>query len=221
MVVGSSVPKLPDRTYLSVEGRSIDVHVFGSGPRSVLLMAGVHGDEESGVEVVRLILDRLSRTPESSLDGVRVVLMPLANPDGHAAGTRQNARGIDLNRNFPESDFGTGEKSGQYYGGESAASEPETRAIMDVVTFHAPELIISLHAPLACVNYNGPSLEIAERIGQATGLPVVGDIGYPCPGSMGNHFGRDRQIPLITLELPKDGFDPAHYAAVLLEVIGL
>lgn len=208
-------------TYYSVERREIDVHVFGSGDRGVLIMAGIHGDENHGVEVVRALLDAARELPDAVLDGMRLVLMPLANPDGHAAGTRQNAHGIDLNRNFPSEEFGTGEKQGQYYGGETAASEPETRAIMNVIERYRPELIISLHDPLACVNYNGPSLEIAERLSRMCGLPAVGDIGYPCPGSMGNYYGRERQIPLITLELQREGADAAAWAAMLMRLLGL
>lgn len=201
--------------------RPIEVYVFGDGPKTALVMAGVHGDEFSGVEVAQSLISALSAMPMSALVGMRVVVMPLANPDGYAACTRQNAREIDINRNFPGDDFGAGAKEGPYYGGEAAASEPETQAIMDVVTRHEPWLIISLHAPLACVNYNGPSLEVAQRISQSTGLPPTGDIGYPTPGSMGNYYGRDRRLPLITLELPKDDIDPGRYAEVLLEAVGV
>ena len=53
------------------------------------------------------------------------------------------------------------------------------------------------------------------------GLPTKGDIGYPCPGSMGAYYGWERELPVITLELPKDGFEPSDYARVLLDVLGL
>lgn len=183
------------------------------------MIAGVHGDEPTGVEVTRWLLANLSDASDEMPGGTRVVVVPCANPDGYDAGTRVNANLIDINRNFPTRDFGTGERSGQYYGGEAPASEPETQAIMGVIDRYRPELIISLHAPLACVNYNGPSIRIAERISRATGLPAVADIGYPCPGSMGTYYGQERGIPLITLELPRDDADPARYAGVLLEVL--
>lgn len=168
---------------------------------------------------VRLVLDAM--TPAPGLDGHRIVLMPCANPDGYAAKTRQNANGVDLNRNFPDKTYGTGKKSGKYDGGKIAASEPETRAIMDTVNLFKPSLIVSLHDPLACVNYNGSCIRIAKRISKATGLPVVGDIGYPCPGSMGNYYGFDKRLPVITLELPEENVDVAAYAGTLLNVLGL
>ena len=146
--------------------------------------------------------------------------MPFANPDGYAAGTRQNANGIDINRNFPTKDFGTGRKRKKFFGGKVAASEPETQAIMDVVAKYNPCLIISLHASLACVNYNGACVQMARRISKATGLPAKGDIGYPTPGSMGTYYGLEGRVPVITLELPKDGFEPADYARMLLQVLG-
>ena len=248
-----------DDTYLSVVRRPIELHVFGSSRKAVMVMAGVHGDEPRGVEVARRLIEKLTKLDEGELGGTRVVVMPLANPDGHALGTRKNANGIDINRNFPTKDFGahhtvfrdfgdsmaqanedsreTSEqaaplqdpnpetsaygKSGKFYGGETAASEPETQAIMTVISRHKPRLIVSLHEPLACVNYNGPSIRIARRISKLTGLPVTGDVGYPCPGSMGTYYGFERRLPLITLELPQGEIDTEFYSAILLETLGV
>lgn len=212
---------MPENVYYSVENRPIDIHAFGSGPKTTMIMAGVHGDERDGVDVVRAIHVMLSELPAGTLDGHRIVLMPCANPDGYAAGTRQNANGIDLNRNFPDKTYSEGDKSGEHNGGQGAVSEPETKAIMNVVNQYKPRLIISLHAALACVNYNGPCIRVAQRISKATGLPAVGDIGYPTPGSMGNYYGFDKRLPVITLELPGENVDATAYANTLLAVIGL
>ena len=77
----------------SSAGRPIElVHVPGPGPR-VLVVGCIHGDECAGMAVVRAL--RRSH-PRADL-----WLVPTLNPDGLARGTRQNARGIDLNRNFP------------------------------------------------------------------------------------------------------------------------
>ena len=144
--------------------------------------------------------------------------MPLVNPDGYKAGTRRNARGIDINRNFPTKDFGSEEEKP---GGTEPASEPETQAILDVVSRCKPDLIITLHTSLACVNYNGEcAVPVAERMSEICGLPVKGDIGYPCPGSMGTYYGWERELPVITLELPKRGADLAPIERAVLEAIG-
>jgi len=201
-----------------VEGRPIEVVSFGEGDRTILLMAGVHGDEKSGVALVRRVLTRLKKCDPGGLSD-RIVLMPLVNPDGYAAGTRTNARGIDINRNFPTKDFGSDEDRP---GGTEAASEPETRAILDVVSRFKPYLIISLHTSLACVNYNGESaVEVAERMSAVCGLPVKDDIGYPCPGSMGTYYGWERELPVITLELPPDGTDLAPVERAVLGILGV
>ena len=89
---------------------------------------------------------------------------------------------------------------------------------MSVVAEYKPSLIISLHSALACVNYNGACIRAARRISKATGLPVMGDIGYPCPGSMGNYYGFDKRLPVITLELPEEKIDASAYAEILLAV---
>lgn len=207
--------------YVSVENRPIEVHSFGAGPKTTLIMAGVHGDEQDGVDVVHQLLSQLAGMPSNAFDGHRIVVMPCANPDGYEANTRQNANQIDINRNFPDKTYGTGEKTKKFNGGKMSASEPETKAILGVVAYFRPSLIISLHEALACVNYNGPCIRMSRRISKATGLPVVGDIGYPCPGSMGNYFGFDKRLPVITLELPKEKVDSGEYASMLLEAVGI
>lgn len=186
-----------------------------------MFLAGVHGDEKNGVRVAYELVEELAGMDEASLEGIRFIVMPLANPDGYELGTRKNARGIDINRNFPTRDFGTGEKDPghKFYGGTTPASEPETLAIMETVESYRPRIIISIHEPMSCVNYNGPSARLARRISRLTGLPAVGDIGYPCPGSMGTYYGKERRIPLITLELPDGHVDASNWADLLLDVV--
>ncbi len=213
--------KCKQSTHRSVLGRAIEWCEFGSGPHSVIVMAGVHGDESQGVAVAREVTKGLARLSDSDLGIIRVVVLPLVNPDGYEVDSRKNANGIDINRNFPTKDFGTGpsDPSHKFYGGRQPASEPETQAIMEVVGLYQPRLIISLHEPMACVNYNGPSQRLAGRISKVTGLPAVGDIGYPCPGSMGTYYGQERRLSLITLELPKDRVDTSRWASILIDVI--
>ncbi len=210
-------PRAEIPTHQSVEGRPIEVLSFGDGTRTILLMAGVHGDETNGVAMVGRITERLRECDPLLLTN-RIVVMPLVNPDGFETGTRRNARSIDINRNFPTRDFvGTEDAPG----GVEPASEPETRAVLDVVERFEPWMIITLHEALACVNYNGElAVPVAERMSECCGLEVKGDIGYPCPGSMGTYYGWERGLPVITLELPKEG-DFASIERAVWEELGI
>jgi protein MpaA len=48
-----------------------------------------------------------------------------------------------------------------------------------------PDIIVSLHAPLKCVNYDGPAKELAEKTARFFNYPVIQDLGYPTPGAFG------------------------------------
>jgi protein MpaA len=111
----------------SVDHRPLVAHRVGDPAAAVrvLVVGDVHGNERAGERIVARL--RRVRTPH----GVRLWLVRTANPDGVAAGTRQDARGVDLNRNFPW-DWRPGTR-GTYYPGPRAASEPETRALMRLV----------------------------------------------------------------------------------------
>ena len=206
--------------YLSVRERPIDVLEFGDGQQTVLVMGGIHGDEPSSVELTRALADHLRTLPPARFTR-RVVVMPAVNPDGLAARTRWNARRIDLNRNFPSRDFGTGQRSGRYYGGSAPASEPETRAIMAVIDRYDPHLIISCHAPLACVNYDGPAEGIARRMAELNGFPVVAKLTPRSPGSLGTYYGKERGLPVITLELNPRHHQWNRHGPALLDAIGV
>ena len=106
--------------------------------------------------------------------------------------------GVDLNRNFPASNY----KNSRRYGKESA-SEPETQAILRALDQLQPALIISIHSidgGRECDNYDGPGEAMATVMSGYNKYPVEPTIGYPTPGSMGTYCGIDRKIPMITLE---------------------
>ena len=140
-----------------------------------------------------------------------LLFIPCLNPDGMQLGTRTNANGVDLNRNFPTKNWlydpspqpspTRGEGVNPYFGGESAGSEIETQFVMEILEEYKPSSILSLHAPYKVVNYDGPARELAEEISEIIGYPVEESIGYPTPGSFGTYAGIEKQIPTITLEL--------------------
>src|SRR5918992_196514 len=108
-------------------------------PVRVLVVGSIHGNEPAGHAVV----ERLRRTGPPA--GVQLWTVRTANPDGIHAGTRQNARGVDLNRNFPFRWAGGGRPFDTYYPGRSAASEPETRALQRLVEQVEPHPRVYYH----------------------------------------------------------------------------
>ena len=109
----------------SVRGRAILAHRLGepadNGVPTVVLIGAMHGNEQRTRPALWSILDG------QPLIGAELWVIPTYNPDGIAAGTRRNAHGVDLNRNFP---YRWADLDGNYESGPRPASEPETRAVM-------------------------------------------------------------------------------------------
>src|SRR5690606_18251055 len=90
----------------SVENRPIYMTEFGSGDDVTLFFSCFHGGERSTPRFGFEFADMLHKDPSLLAEGKRVVVVPLLNPDGFVAGTRRNARNVDLNRNYPTSNWG-------------------------------------------------------------------------------------------------------------------
>lgn len=188
----------------SAEGRPIEAITFRAGDDPVLVLAGVHGDEPKGVYVAERLIELLEAQPQLC-KRARATIVPRLNPDGCLRRRRRNANRVDLNRNMPSRDWGLGRRRSRYYGGPSAASEPETRTLIRLIQKLHPRRIVSIHSidrHRFCNNWNGPAERLARRMSAANGYPITDDIGYPTPGSFGTWAGLERGIPTITLEVP-------------------
>jgi protein MpaA len=169
-----------------------------------LLFAGIHGEEPETTYALSRALRQLAAP------SAHCAVVLAANPDGLLRGTRANARGVDLNRNFPSRDWQAGpvthrstledESDIQLSPGDGAGSEPETRALMALISALRPEAVIALHAPLACIDDANES-PLGRRLASRTALPLVRDVGYPTPGSFGT-WGADQGLPVVTYEFP-------------------
>ena len=166
--------------------------------KTVLVIGVFHGDEPAGEYLINRYLQERHDTKN------RILFIPCLNPDGKEQKTRTNSNGVDLNRNFPTKNWEKTEKSSEYYGGDTPASEQETQFLIYIIDKYKPDLIITLHEPYRVVNYDGPAEKIAERISQITGYKTEKNIGYPTPGSFGTYCGIEKSIPTITLELPEN-----------------
>jgi hypothetical protein len=184
----------------SVQGRPIRMRTFGHGPRKVLFIGGIHGDEAEGAYTTAQLPAALADA--GLADTVTLTILEDANPDGRAAGTRTNANGVDINRNFPATNFDT---SNPAYG-SSPLSQPESQAVYQAVERVGPNLVMVAHAwsGRQFINFDGPAKELAQRFSAMSGLPVEASNTFvPTPGSLGSYVGRDRGTPILTIEVLK------------------
>lgn len=188
----------------SVEGRPIHCEIYGADGKTsqtVLILASIHGNEHVGTPLLKRLSDHLRNQPETSINR-RVILIPEANPDGAFHQQRRNINGIDLNRNFPARNWNQ-----QIDHGAKPLSEPESRALHDLITKYKPDRIISLHQPLTCVDYDGPAdaKALAEAMSATCDLHVkkVGALD----GSLGSYAGETLRIPIVTVEFDQEVSD--------------
>jgi protein MpaA len=164
-----------------------------------LFIGGIHGDEPEGVRLAEDFLMWLKS--HSSEKDHPWSLIPCLNPEGYESQLRTNSRGVDLNRNFPSRDWlGSSEKN-RYYPGPQAASEPEVRALVQLISQVKPRVIFHFHSWKPCVVYTGePGRPYAELLSRRNHYSCHPDIGYPTPGSLGQYGWLEHQIPVICLE---------------------
>jgi protein MpaA len=182
----------------SVKGRPLRITDVGSGPRRVLWIGGIHGDEPEGKAATAALADAFLSTDLGQT--VSLTILEDANPDGRAAFTRVNANGVDLNRNFPSSNFDTS----QAMYGRHPLSQPESKAIADEVLTIKPQLIVVCHAwaGASFINYDGPAAALAARFSADSGMAVRSDsrLGETTPGSLGAWAGNTVGIAVLTIE---------------------
>lgn len=188
----------------SWQGRPIRLCEMGNGPRKVLFIGGIHGDEPEGAYSTAQLPTAF--TDAGLGDAVSLTIIDDANPDGRAAHTRGNARGVDVNRNFPASNFDANNPEN----GGTPLSQPESKAVVETINAVLPGLVIVFHSwrDANFLNFDGPARELAERFSATSGLPIRESQSFAAtPGSLGSYAGRDRGMPVLTIEVRK-GSDP-------------
>lgn len=159
----------------SVQGRSLIVRSRGPADarRRILVVGCVHGDEAAGVD---LALSALSQAPPT---GTELVVVSDTNPDGHAARTRQNAHGVDLNRNFPYQWRSLGHRGDQQYAGPRPLSEPESAAMAALIRQVRPTASVWFHQPVDVVDLSGGTASVERRFATVSGLALHQLSRYP------------------------------------------
>jgi murein peptide amidase A len=153
LVIGHSVLGQPLRAYEVGNPKSAE---------KVLVVGCIHGNECAGTEVVTLL--------EHTRPRFDLWLIPNLNPDGYRRDTRQNADGVDLNRNFPSNWARIGHRGDLQYSGPRPLSEPETRAAVAFIRRVRPRVTIWFHQPQDVVRAWGQSRPEARRFARLAGM---------------------------------------------------
>jgi len=180
----------------SVQGRPIvSVRTGTADPTvRVLVVGDIHGNETAGMRIARLLIAL------GAPRGAELLVVPTINPDGVAAGTRGNAHGVDLNRNFP---FRWRPLSGGEYSGPRPLSEPESRAAHRFILRTRPDVTIWFHQPFGLVDRPNGNPFVARRFSQLIGLPLVRLPGrYPGSASRWQNHRRPGSTAFVA-ELPR------------------
>ncbi|MFP5353578.1 MAG: murein tripeptide amidase MpaA [Gemmatimonadota bacterium] len=198
-----TIPWQPSTYGRSVLGLPLEIW-RPRGRCELLVFSGIHGEEPETTYALSRALRQLAEPLE------RAAVILAANPDGLIRGTRCNARGVDLNRNFPTANWQAApvtsrstieDPSDVVLGtGDRAGSEPEVQALLALIGELRPEAVVALHAPLACIDDANDSA-LGRRLAARTGMSLVRDVGYPTPGSFGS-WGNEHGVPVITYEFP-------------------
>ncbi|MBK8020227.1 MAG: succinylglutamate desuccinylase/aspartoacylase family protein [Chloroflexi bacterium] len=214
----------------SAGGRPIEAWAFGSGERALILVGGIHGGwERNTVALLEQLIAHFEDAPSDLEPGIRLILIPVANPDGLALGRtaagRFNANGVDLNRNW------SCEWSREAYWrretvnpGTRAFSEPETQAIANFILAERPNAVLFYHSAADGVfagNCGGDhgSLAVAALYAEAAGYSCCdGFSAYPVTGTAPTWADGER-IPAADVELTQS--DQPEFERNLRAIIAL
>jgi protein MpaA len=199
---------------------------------ATMFLCGVHGDEITPIKFCFDLIHFLEEKFDRQYSDTLIVVAPIVNPDSFfkRRPTRTNAKGVDINRNFPTNDWHKKAISlwkrryrsdKRRYPGKRPISEPEVVFQVNLLARYKPGKIISVHAPLTMLDYDGPGEGLAANLQKNQKGRVASQLlvqmskkasgyrvkNYPFfPGSLGNYAGNERQIPTITLELPSSDY---------------
>jgi Zinc carboxypeptidase len=199
----------------SVQGRPILFYRFGNGPRTRLLVGGIHGGYEfNTVRLMSRTVEYMHTHPAEVPADVTLFVVPNLNPDGSVAGTdringRLNANKVDLNRNW-DYDWRAEAFHGRNLvsGGTRPFSEPETEAMRRFIADNGIEAVIFYHsafdAVFAGVNVTRThTLSLARQMSKVTGykLRLDGVPGQVTTGDAIDYLSNATCVTAIEIEL--------------------
>jgi murein peptide amidase A len=191
----------------SVDGRAIQPVALGTpfAAHRVLVVGCIHGNETAGIAIVRKLIE--AGAPR----GTEIVAVTSVNPDGCARGTRQNARGVDLNRNFPSNWARIGRKGSFQWSGPRPLSEPESRYAVLLIDRLRPQVTIWFHQHEGFVRAWGQSIPTARRFAQLAAYPYQ-SIRWPFGTASNWQNHRFPGTASFVVELPAGPVPPSKIA---------
>ncbi len=201
----------------SVLGRAIEAYAFGQGEHKYLIVAGIHGGYEGNtIALANQLMVYINGHPEVIPADDTLYVIPDMNPDAAARGrnadARVNADGVDLNRNFPTANWAANWDHANCWnerpttGGTYPGSEPETKTIINFLSTHQIEAMISYHsAGLGIFPGGTPWDADSERLAQALAdvttypFPPI-DTGCVYTGTLAD-YAVSQSIAAVDMEL--------------------
>lgn len=180
----------------SARGRTIWAYRKGRPGAAVTVVVGqVHGDERAGLAVARRLIEA-----EPVGSGHDLWVIPTINPDGAAARTRANARGIDLNRNFPSAVPTRGARSSW---ARFTASEPETKDVMTFLREVKPRSVVVLDSGSGGVGSSGAEgRALVQRLARRLSLPTrARSCTDACRGTLSGWIRTSTQGSAVAVDL--------------------
>jgi protein MpaA len=173
----------------STQGRPIESVTLGEGSRRVAILSSLHGNETQSQSLVTELAKDFVRSPDL-IAGQTVLIIRSPNPDGLKTGTAFNARGVDLNRNFPSNNWKALPRN---RAGARVGSEVETRALVQLLEEFKPDLLIHVKDTKddSLINGEGDSRIQAESIARDHHWRDAHDLGQVTSGSL-EHFAHTR-----------------------------
>lgn len=235
----------------SVNGRDITLVKLGKGERKAVIVAGIHSRENITVTFTMRCLEEYAEAYSSRrgyygnynirnmLDDYTLYIVPLMNPDGldistngdmplytteaiDAAKYKNNANGVNLNRNFPfmwgysdeKSAVNTTTPDTDSYAGTAEASEPETQAIVELCRSNEFEWLLDMHCRGHMIFYQDKFNEVTEadnrlaaRLAKHCEFSLNDrSTAYEVSGGMENWFRQEFGRPGICIELVKSNY---------------
>jgi len=193
-IIGHSGSAAHRPIYLTIKGSP-------TAAKRAMFVGAIHGNERAGVPVTRKLA---ASTPPA---GVAYFIISLPNPDGAAYNTRQNARGVDLNRNFYSRVWAP---RGTYYSGPSAMSEPESKAMCSAFRAIRATLFVTFHQHMNMVDYGGGNKAAQATYARSTRLPFGQTTRYPGSQATWLHNAYPNTT-VMTVELPAGALSSASF----------